>query len=83
MFLSGGLNEEDSTLYLNAINQMAAGNPTKHPWALSFSFGRALQVKERIYLDMQSAGYDPSNFAQQSCLLAVRASTDECETHVT
>jgi len=50
MFLSGGLNEEDSTLYLNAINQMAVENPTKHPWALSFSFGRALQVRQRYYL---------------------------------
>jgi len=40
VFLSGGQSEEDSTLNLNAINQ--ADGPK--PWALSFSFGRALQA---------------------------------------
>jgi fructose-bisphosphate aldolase class I len=39
MFLSGGLNEENSTIILNKINQMK----TIKPWRLSFSFGRALQ----------------------------------------
>lgn len=36
-FLSGGLLPEQATLYLNAINAK------KQPWALSFSYGRALQ----------------------------------------
>lgn len=40
MFLSGGLNEENSTLYLNAINRVQLYKP----WALSFSYGRALQT---------------------------------------
>ena len=40
MFLSGGHNEENSTLYLNAINRV----PLYKPWALSFSYGRALQT---------------------------------------
>lgn len=40
MFLSGGHNEENSTLYLNAINRVQL---TK-PWPLSFSYGRALQT---------------------------------------
>lgn len=40
VFLSGGQSEEDSTLNLNAINQY----PGPKPWALSFSFGRALQA---------------------------------------
>lgn len=39
-FLSGGQSEEDSTLNLNAINQC----PGRKPWALTFSFGRALQA---------------------------------------
>jgi len=40
VFLSGGQSEEDATIHLNAINQV----PLKRPWALSFSFGRALQA---------------------------------------
>lgn len=39
-FLSGGQSEEEATLNLNAINQFQA----KKPWALSFSYGRALQA---------------------------------------
>ncbi|OXB70627.1 UNVERIFIED_CONTAM: hypothetical protein H355_012317 [Colinus virginianus] len=39
MFLSGGQSEEEASLNLNAMNKM--GN---HPWALSFSYGRALQA---------------------------------------
>ncbi|ESO05359.1 hypothetical protein HELRODRAFT_186957 [Helobdella robusta] len=40
VFLSGGQSEEEATLNLNAINK-AHG---KKPWALSFSYGRALQA---------------------------------------
>jgi len=40
VFLSGGHSELDATKYLNAINQYSNGHK---PWALSFSFGRALQ----------------------------------------
>jgi fructose-bisphosphate aldolase class I len=39
VFLSGGQSEVESTINLNAINR-AAG---RKPWALSFSYGRALQ----------------------------------------
>lgn len=38
VFLSGGLSPEDSTAYLDAINELGP-----HPWELNFSFGRALQ----------------------------------------
>jgi fructose-bisphosphate aldolase, class I len=38
-FLSGGMSEEDATLALNAINRVEG----KRPWALTFSYGRALQ----------------------------------------
>ena len=44
MFLSGGLSEEEATVNLNAINTLAAQQASQH-WALSFSFGRALQVR--------------------------------------
>jgi len=38
-FLSGGLTPEQSTAYLNAMNQLEP-----QPWELSFSYGRALQA---------------------------------------
>jgi len=38
-FLSGGQSEEDATIHLNAINRV----PLLRPWALTFSYGRALQ----------------------------------------
>jgi fructose-bisphosphate aldolase class I len=41
MFLSGGQSEEDASINLDAMNKLAA--KTKVPWALSFSYGRALQ----------------------------------------
>jgi len=40
VFLSGGQSEVDATINLNAINQY----PGKKPWALTFSYGRALQA---------------------------------------
>ena len=39
-FLSGGQSEERACQNLNAINNLAE---VKHPWNMSFSFGRALQ----------------------------------------
>jgi len=39
VFLSGGQSDENATLNLNAMNKLG-GNP----WALSFSYGRALQA---------------------------------------
>ena len=41
LFLSGGLSEEDASVCLNAINQVAAQGYA--PWHLGFSYGRALQ----------------------------------------
>jgi len=40
VFLSGGQSAEDATDHLNAINAIGG----KHPWQLSFSYGRALQA---------------------------------------
>lgn len=45
VFLSGGLSDKDSIEYLNAINKYKADNPSQCPWALTFSYGRALQGK--------------------------------------
>ena len=39
-FLSGGQSEEDASIHLDAINK----HPGRKPWALSFSYGRALQA---------------------------------------
>uniref|UniRef100_A0A8D0ER55 Fructose-bisphosphate aldolase n=1 Tax=Strix occidentalis caurina TaxID=311401 RepID=A0A8D0ER55_STROC len=39
-FLSGGQSEEEASLNLNAINRC----PLARPWALTFSYGRALQA---------------------------------------
>lgn len=39
MFLSGGLTEEDASVYLNTMNSM----DRKGPWSMTFSYGRALQ----------------------------------------
>lgn len=39
-FLSGGQSEEEASLNLNAINRC----PLPKPWALTFSYGRALQA---------------------------------------
>lgn len=44
-FLSGGLTEEQATINLNLINQIAQKKyDSKQPWKLSFSYGRALQA---------------------------------------
>jgi len=43
VFLSGGQSEEEATINLNAINQYAAKTGGRQ-WALTFSFGRALQA---------------------------------------
>lgn len=39
VFLSGGQSEEEASVNLNSINLLGP-----HPWALSFSYGRALQA---------------------------------------
>lgn len=38
MFLSGGMSEEEGSLFLNAMNKLEM----RRPWFLSFSYGRAL-----------------------------------------
>lgn len=43
VFLSGGFSDQTSIEYLNAINKKKQSNVSAAPWALTFSFGRALQ----------------------------------------
>lgn len=38
VFLSGGMSEEEASFNLNAMNRLSM----RRPWALSFSYGRAL-----------------------------------------
>lgn len=40
-FLSGGQSEEEASVHLDAINKSVVA---KKPWALTFSYGRALQA---------------------------------------
>ena len=42
-FLSGGQSEEEATINLNAMNQCSL----HRPWAITFSYGRALQASDR------------------------------------
>jgi len=51
VFLSGGQSDEDATAHLNAMNALG-----RHPWQLSFSYGRALQAPS-----LKAWGGDPAN----------------------
>jgi fructose-bisphosphate aldolase class I len=62
-FLSGGQSDESATAHLNAINQLATG-----PWALTFSYGRALQAAA-----LQVWGGEESNAQAAQNVLAHRA----------
>ena len=44
VFLSGGQSDEQASENLNAINSLSGPNGGPQPWALSFSYGRALQA---------------------------------------
>ena len=44
VFLSGGQSEEDASINLSIMNRFANKTPSKRPWKLSFSYGRALQA---------------------------------------
>jgi len=63
-FLSGGLSEEDSSIFLNEINKI----DRKGPWALTFSFSRAMQSSA-----IEAWGGKPENVAEAQKLLVGRA----------
>jgi fructose-bisphosphate aldolase, class I len=62
VFLSGGQSEVQATENLNAINQLGG------PWALSFSYGRALQASA-----LAAWGGDPANAEAAQAAFAHRA----------
>eukprot|EP00386_Alphamonas_edax_P004064 GDKI01012673.1.p2 GENE.GDKI01012673.1~~GDKI01012673.1.p2 ORF type:complete len:384 (-),score=164.20 GDKI01012673.1:260-1411(-) len=61
-FLSGGQSEEEASLNLNAMNQQ------QNPWALTFSYGRALQASV-----LKTWSGKPENVAQAQVVLMERA----------
>lgn len=68
-FLSGGMSEEDATLALNAINAVDA----KKPWALTFSYGRALQ---QSVLKAWSGKRENTEAAQKELQIRARANSE-------
>lgn len=62
-FLSGGQSPEEATANLNAINQQP-----HRPWALSFSYGRALQETA-----LKAWGGDPANIGRAQTVFYERA----------
>jgi len=64
VFLSGGQSEVDATKNLNAINQVSG----KKPWALTFSYGRALQASA-----LAAWGGKPEGIAAGQSVLLRRA----------
>jgi fructose-bisphosphate aldolase class I len=69
LFLSGGLGEEEASLYLNAIN--ACEGP--RPWHLGFSYGRALQ--HSCLLQWRGSDVDAG---QRALLARAQANSEAC-----
>ncbi len=71
MFLSGGQSEADASAHLNAMN----ANKDGLPWALSYSYGRALQASS-----LRAWGGDNSNnpAAQSQLLERARQNSAAC-----
>ena len=65
VFLSGGQSEETATAHLTAMNQI---QDIQRPWALSFSFGRALQASA-----LKAWGGKPENVKAGQDAFMVRA----------
>jgi fructose-bisphosphate aldolase, class I len=63
VFLSGGMTDEEATSRLNEINRLGGG-----PWAISFSYGRALQAQP-----LKVWGGDANNIEAAQTALAHRA----------
>ena len=64
VFLSGGQSEEDASVNLSAIN----AQPGKKPWALTFSYGRALQAST-----IKTWAGKAENVAEAQAVLLARA----------
>jgi len=66
-FLSGGQSEEEATQHLNALNALSLG---QRPWALTFSYGRALQ---KTVIKTWSGKKENVKAAQQALTVRARA----------
>jgi fructose-bisphosphate aldolase, class I len=70
VFLSGGQSDQQASENLNAINRTG-----DQPWALSFSYGRALQAPA-----LQTWGGEPENVEAGQAQLALRARANSAAT---
>lgn len=68
-FLSGGQSEEEATVHLNAMNKI----DDKKPWALTFSYGRALQA---TVLKKWSGKTENVAEAQKALLVRAKANSE-------
>lgn len=68
-FLSGGQSEEEATIHLNEINRV----PGPRPWALTFSYGRALQA---TVLKVWSGSKANVSDAQKALLVRAKANSE-------
>jgi len=71
-FLSGGQSEEEASVNLDAINKF----PGKKPWALTFSYGRALQASVLRAWQGQDAN---ATTAQQELLKRAKANSESSQ----
>ncbi|XP_023288479.1 fructose-bisphosphate aldolase isoform X1 [Orussus abietinus] len=71
-FLSGGQSEEEASVNLDAINKF----PGKKPWALTFSYGRALQAS---VLRAWGGKADQIGAGQEELLKRAKANSLACQ----
>ena len=71
-FLSGGQSEEEASVNLDAINKF----PGKKPWALTFSYGRALQAS---VLQAWGGKKEQINAAQDELIKRAKANGAACQ----
>lgn len=70
-FLSGGQSEEDATRHLDAMNRVT----DLKPWALTFSYGRALQA---TVLKVWAGKKENVAAAQKALLVRAKANSMAC-----
>jgi len=69
VFLSGGQSEEEASVHLSAINQFQG----RKPWALTFSYGRALQASA---IKAWGAKKENEKAAQEQFLTRAKANSE-------
>ncbi|KAL2914754.1 Fructose-bisphosphate aldolase 4, cytosolic [Polyrhizophydium stewartii] len=71
-FLSGGQSEEEATVHLNEMNRV----PEVRPWALTFSYGRALQA---TVLKVWGGKHENIPAAQKALLVRAKANSEAAQ----